>query len=246
MNKIIPRISIPTNMKKILTEEEWGMLLSQWRYYDLRGRTLLEKESIPISEKHFSNETTKKLKPAKWAQVEFKRWFKVNPQDIDQSLFQKERKDELQEKTRKLILEAFAEVKSKPEKYGGEFKTTIPKNFLKGFLEINNMICKLGGNIADWVEQSLEWAQRICNGESWETICNLADTDMLCQRLVVWKNGKLRLVGGGYVPNFAKEYPPSRVGLEEFDFNKVKSFDEVVPLVVLRKGNIANPFWYDL
>ena len=50
--------------------------------------------------------TTKQATTAKRA-TEY-RGVKVNPQAIDQSHFQKKRKDESQEKIRKLILEAFA------------------------------------------------------------------------------------------------------------------------------------------
>ena len=93
-----------------------------------RERTFSEKELIAILEKYFSNEATEQATTAKVAQVPTEdQWFEVNPQTINQSLFKKNRKDERQERTRKLILEAFAEVKSSPEKYGRKFKTMMPK-----------------------------------------------------------------------------------------------------------------------
>ena len=163
-----------------------------------RERTFSEKEPIAILEKYFSNEATEQATTAKVAQVPTEdQWFEVNPQTINQSLFKKKRKDERQERTRKLILEAFAEVKSSPEKYGRKFKTMMPKKTWtsKTVAELKQLACEFGNHNADWVEQALEWAQRICNGESWEAVCNNADTANW-YRLVVWKNGYARLVGG--------------------------------------------------
>ena len=136
-----------------------------------REKTFSEQELIAILEKYFSNEATEQTTTANVAQVPTDdQWFEVNPRAINQSLFQKKRKDERQEKTRKLILEAFAEVKSSPEKYGKKFKTMMPKKTWtsKTVEELKQLACKLGDHNADWVEQALEWAQRICNGESWE------------------------------------------------------------------------------
>jgi len=53
--------------------------------------------------------------------------FEVNPLAIDQRLFQTKRNDESQEETRQWILEAFAEAKANPEKYGKTFYTLIPE-----------------------------------------------------------------------------------------------------------------------
>lgn len=195
-----------------------------------RERTFSEKELIAILEKYFSNEATEQATTAKVAQVPTEaQWFEVNPQTINQSLFKKNRKDERQERTRKLILEAFAEVKSSPEKYGRKFKTMMPKKTWtsKTVAELKQLACEFGNHNADWVEQALEWAQRICNGESWEAVCNNADTANW-YRLVVWKNGYARLVGGsrGYVCN-----PASDVCCSVYDSNG--SFNKTVPLVVL-------------
>ena len=55
------------------------------------------------------------------------KWFKVNPEAINREFFQNERADIKQEKTRRLILEAFFEWENKPEKYARMFETLIPK-----------------------------------------------------------------------------------------------------------------------
>ncbi len=196
-----------------------------------RERTFSEKELIAILEKYFSNEATEQATTAKVAQVPTEdQWFEVNPQTINQSLFKKKRKDERQERTRKLILGAFAEVKSSPEKYGRKFKTMMLKKTwtFKTVAELKQLACEFGNHNADWVEQALEWAQRICNGESWEAVCNNADTANW-YRLVVWKNGYARLVGGSRCNgNFN---PASDVDF--IDCYSSRSISNTVPLVVL-------------
>lgn len=196
-----------------------------------RERTFSEKELIAILEKYFSNEATEQATTAKVAQVPTEdQWFEVNPQTINQSLFKKNRKDERQERTRKLILEAFAEVKSSPEKYGRKFKTMMPKKTWtsKTVAELKQLACEFGNHNADWVEQALEWAQRICNGESWKAVCNNADTANW-YRLVVWKNGYARIVGGS---RHDDNYFPASDDLSD-DYFSFNSFDNTVPLVVL-------------
>ena len=196
-----------------------------------RERTFSEKELIAILEKYFSNEATEQATTAKVAQVPTEdQWFEVNPQTINQSLFKKKRKDERQERTRKLILEAFAEVKSSPEKYGRKFKTMMLKKTwtFKTVAELKQLACEFGNHNADWVEQALEWAQRICNGESWEAVCNNADTANW-YRLVVWKNGYARLVGGSR--HNSDYYPASDV--VSGGCNSDDRICHTVPLVVL-------------
>ena len=198
-----------------------------------RERTFSEKELIAILEKYFSNEATEQATTAKVAQVPTEdQWFEVNPQTINQSLFKKKRKDERQERTRKLILAAFAEVKSSPEKYGRKFKTMMPKKTwtYKTVAELKQLACEFGNHNADWVEQALEWAQRICNGESWEAVCNNADTANW-YRLVVWKNGYARLVGGSR--RGSNSYPASDVNF--YDYYSYGRIYDTVPLVVLKK-----------
>ena len=89
------------------------------------------------------------------------------------------------------------------------------------------MACKLGDHNADWVEQALEWAQRISNGESWEVICNNADTANW-YRMIIWKNGYARLVGGSR--NRSNVFPASDVHNYDYDSYGIIY---TVPLVVL-------------
>lgn len=200
-----------------------------------RERTFSEKELIAILEKYFSNEATEQATTAKVAQVPTEdQWFEVNPQTINQSLFKKKRKDERQERTRKLILEAFAEVDKHPEKYASAFYTLMPEkkwNDYKTVAELKAYANDLDGQMADWVEQALEWAQRLFNGESWETICNNADTANW-YRVILWENGCYRLVGGSR-NNFNDDPPAS--GVFNYDFASYSFFLDTVPLVVLKK-----------
>ena len=128
--------------------------------------------------------------------------FWVNSSNIDRSIFETPMDDEKQECTRQLILEAFVQVDKYPKVYGAPFYTLIPEKSWDGskFVEeLIEMARELGDHIADWVEQALEWAQRICNGESWESICNDAvATDWY--KLVLWKNNYARVVGGNLNP----------------------------------------------
>lgn len=144
-----------------------------------RKQTFSEQELSSILEEHILENTIKKAMTAKVAQKPTEdEWFEVKPYTIDQQLFKKKRKDEQQEATRQLILKAFVEMKNDSEKYGINFRTMIPKQewAYKTVAQLKEMARRLGGHNADWVEQALEWAQRIANGESWEAICNDADT----------------------------------------------------------------------
>lgn len=154
-----------------------------------RKMTFSEKEISSILEEHFSRQ-----KPTEGE------WFEVKPQDINQKLFRRKRKNEEQERVRKIIIEAFVEMKENPEEYGRSFKTMMPEKTWdsKTVFELKKMACQLGDHNANWVEQALEWAQRIANGESWEAICNDVDTANW-YRLVVWKYGYTRRVGGSSV-----------------------------------------------
>ena len=157
--------------------------------------------------------------------------FKVNPLEIDRNLFQKEREYKRQEETRQLILEAFTKVDEDPEKYGKPFKTLMPEKTWQGWKKVGELIdiaYKLGDHDADWVEQALEWAQRISNGETWEDICNNPDTANW-YRLIEWKNGYYRLVGG------SRERYNYRPASDVHDDNYLSNYGifYTVPLVVL-------------
>ena len=192
--------------------------------------TFSEKELIAIVEKHLSSETTQKTTMAKVAQKPTEdAWFEVKPQAIDQKLFKNKRTDNRQEVTRKLILEAFTEMKDNPEKYGKNFKTMMPKKTWSS--KTVAQIKEMGDHHANWVEQALEWAQRIANGESWEDLCNAKDTANW-YRVVVWKNGYARLVGGSVCNDV--DFPASDVGDVDYDmFNDDIYVNDTVPLVAL-------------
>ncbi len=155
-------------------------------------------------------------------------WFEVDPQAIDRGLFEKERKDPEQEKTRQLILEAFVEFDANPEKYSGKFEIMVPNTtwelrtvyygtegepilILEKMVlgtDIMELACVLGDRTADWVEQALEWAQRICNGETWEALCNTEEKAYFHHRIIVWKNNKLRIVGNATIDCHSGYYRP--------------------------------------
>ena len=158
------------------------------------------------------------------------KWFEVNPETINQKLFKEERADPQQEETRKLIQEAFAAVKSNPEKYASSFKTLMPEKTwnYKTVAELKELATILGDHMADWVEQALEWAQRIQNGESWENLCNDVDTAN-CYRLIAWKNGYTRVVGGSRRSN---DSDPASVVYDSSSYSDSTLYD-TVPLVVL-------------
>ena len=196
-----------------------------------REMTFSEQELSSILGEHFSSKTTEKAMTDKVAQKPTEdAWFEVKPQAIDQKLFEKKRNNNRQETTRQLILEAFAEMKNNPEKYGKNFKTMMPKKTWssKTGAQLKEIASNLGDHNANWVEQALEWAQRIANGESWEAICNDKDTANW-YRLVVWKNGYARLVGGSV--NNISNNPASNVN--NFNFNEYSNLIYAVPLVVL-------------
>lgn len=187
------------NLKKL---EDSGMKIT----LQVNGRemTFSEQELTSILEEHFSSKTTQKITTAKVTQSPTENvWFEVKPQSIDQELFKSKRENKRQEVARQLILEAFIKMRNNPARYGKNFKTMMPKKTWK-YASIPSLLReanKLGDHNADWVEQALEWAQRIANGESWETICNNRDTANW-YRLVGWKKGcTWRLVGGSVCRN---------------------------------------------
>lgn len=196
-----------------------------------RERTFSEKELVAILESVFSNEVVRPanmVRPAK-APVEGE-WFKVEPLAINQALFYKERENAKQESMRQLIVEAFIELKLDPEKYGKIFKTMMPKKewTYKTAMELKIVACTLGDCMASWVEQALEWAQRIENGEPWENICNKPDTSNWF-RAIRWKNGQIRLVGGS-----VREYDESSAcDIGNADHDNSDMILRTVPLVMI-------------
>lgn len=195
-----------------------------------REMTFSEKELAIILEEHFSsktqhNETSEVTKkPTEGIP------FEVKPKAIDRTLFEQKRKDDRQEITRQYIVEAFKEMEKNPEKYARKFKTLMPvKNWeSKTITEMEELSSKMGGHIADWVEQALEWAQRISNGETWEDVCNNPDTANW-YRVIIWKDGFVRFVGGSL--NYKFSHPASYVNHNVYYY--VYRINFTVPLIVL-------------
>lgn len=160
------------------------------------------------------------------------KWFDVNPETINKKIYKRRRNDVKQEQTRQFILEAFKEVECNPNRYAAPFRTIMPEKTWSAinFEKSQNVAKQLQGYMADWVEQGLEWAQRIDNGESWESVSNEADKANW-YRIVMWKNGKLRLVGGACLNN--SNYSASDVC--DFDFDLNNEFFDAVPLIASRK-----------
>ena len=196
------------------------------------GREMIfqEKELVAILNEYF------KIKKAQ-SPIE-NTYFEVNPNSINLDLFKAVRRDSAQEITRRIILDAFEEVKKYPQKYGNPFKTMIPN--LNDCQDVSS-ICrptvndlieeskKMGGHIASWVEQALEWAQRLENGESWKNICNDPD-EIKWYRLVIWKDGYARRVGGASF--IAYEHAASR--LLDYRLYGSDHLNYTVPLLVLK------------
>lgn len=158
--------------------------------------------------------------------------FLVRPSEIDRNLFKDPRVDPNQERVRRLIEKAFNKVDKEPKKYGGDFSTFIPKKEWadgKNAAELKEEAKNQGGHMADWIEQALEWAQRIGNSESWETICNVPDTNKH-YRMIIGESGYCKMIGGS--TKFEDNYPPANEGA---DCNIVGSmFAATVPLIVLK------------
>lgn len=156
--------------------------------------------------------------------------FIVYPWLIKWSLFEQEREDPKQEATRKIILAALERTKKYPNRYSRSFKTIIPEKTWesKTVSELSWMAVEKGGHMADWVEQALVWAQKIQNGKTWEDICNKPDT-IKCYRLVTWKDGSIRGVGG--LCNNKSEASATEISLCGYGY-KVR-LKNAVPLIVL-------------
>lgn len=207
-----------------------------------REMTFSEEELVAILEKHFDTEATQQEeKDAQTTETQKQagtevvqtptegKWFEVRPAEIDQRLFSEKKSDQSQERTRQLILEAFAKMKNN-SKYARTFKTLMPEKTWneKSGNELRAIACILGDHMADWVEQALEWAQRIANGETWKEVCNDPDTANW-YRLIVWKNGYTRLVGGSR--KYDDISPAS--GVYYYDCTPDYRLYYAVPLVVL-------------
>ena len=137
------------------------------------------------------------------------KWFMVNPMCIDRKLFEEKREDRIQECLRKLILQTFKAVDEKPKIYRYPFSTLIPKKEelpsvmwadteKRTIHEFEHLLKNYNSSYswANIMEQSLEWAQCIQNGETWEDLCNNPDT-VTRHRLVIDRNEeRIYTIGG--------------------------------------------------
>ncbi len=162
-----------------------------------RKVTFLEEEIVAIVEKYFNTQVMEAKTIETFPKTEEKEWFEVNLATIDKALFAEKRTDERQEATRKLILKAFARAESNPAKYAKHFKTVLPEKLWteKTIAQLKQVAIAIGDHVADWVEQALEWAQKISNGETWEAICNEPDCSKW-HRIIIGKNGQAYIGGG--------------------------------------------------
>lgn len=171
------------------------------------------------------------------------KWFEVNPLGIDRSLFEKPISDEKQEWVRQIILKAFIELDKHPEKYSSTFYTQFAEKDEYGRKIETQDECMeyanyLGGRLADWVEEALQWAQRFTNGETWEDV---NDNDDAINGWYEWileyrKNYKY------YVCHYRNEryFPKKSIDMPEFNLDILlnllsnSSYIFVIPLVVIK------------
>ena len=156
------------------------------------------------------------------------KWFEVDPNIISQNLFKQKRVDKKQEAVRQMIIAAIAEMQLNP-KYQKTFKTLMPRKTWssKTVMQLAIEAKERGDEMATWIHQALEWAQRITNGESWEEVCNAPDTTNW-YRLIFWKNGCARLVGGSITDR--NNFPASKIHFDDLLDDRILSF--TVPLIV--------------
>lgn len=127
------------------------------------------------------------------------KWFKVDPNTINIE-FVKEKLTVPEnsryysdcERTLHLILEAFDQVISNPDKYGRTFFVMVPTKIwttmtLEQILEFAN---KLNCETENWIQHSLELSQRIQNGETVEEVLNTSTF----HKLFLGKNGELNTI----------------------------------------------------
>ena len=168
-----------------------------------------------------------------------KDWYKVTPHLISRNLFKNPRKDPWQEQLRCLINDAFEEVDKNPDApYSKTFYTLVPEKIWNKPVKVyvlQNYACELGDGMASWIEQALEWAERISNGASWQSLCDTVDKSKW-YRLIVWKNHKYISVGGSSQNNTLH----TKTHLQLHELSQKSHFDETydtVPVVVKYENN---------
>jgi len=122
-------------------------------------------------------------------------------------------------------------MKENPEK-NKDFKVLIPKRDKDHYGEnpsvskLKNFARQIGDHMSYWWEWALTIAQRIANGESWESLCNEPDTANW-YLLVEWYEHS-RMVGGSILSY--QNFPAAHIDSYTFwDHDWVKN---TVPLVV--------------
>lgn len=211
-------------MKDYRQEEKWTLPING------REMTFTKQELIAILEKNFSQEANKQTNTEKkWSISSEGKRFKVDLLSIDRSIFKKKRPNRPQEMTRQFILEAFEQVDKYPERYASQFEILIPKKNWTGskaVVEIEQYAKEFGGQVTDVVEQALEWAQRISNGESWDVICNTNDF-----KLIACRKGYARISeGSNEILNFI---PILKTKTEVYGGREV--FYNTVPVVTIKQ-----------
>ena len=195
--------------------------------------TFSEQEIISILKEHFESDITEEeFVTGHNEKTDKANCFMVDPTSIDRTYFEEKRNDKKQEKTRKIIMKAFAEVDKDPERYNKIFWTMVPEKTWawKTVKELQEVSFNLGGHTANWVEQALEWAQRIYNDQNdngWEKICNQKDPANYYR--MIFFGDYLCYVGGS--KKCSSDGPSSDIYVVKYKPN-VK-LDYTVPLVVL-------------
>ena len=206
----VREITVPVNGKEVTLSEEKLIEIIECYFRGEKVRTTLEIASIPTEGKYFE----------------------VNFFSINQNKFKRKRKNPVQEQLRQQILKAFVEVANNPERYALPFKTVIPKRphglAPRQVEEVKKMAEYVGDHNADWVEQTLEWAQRISNGEKWRTLCNKNDTAKW-HRLVEGANGEFLCVGGATEDSNAGKHNCIHMSL----LKPSRYVEKIVPLVIV-------------
>lgn len=203
-----------------------------------REKTFSENELVSILEDYFatSSENSIPQTAAKAKTPKNKNRYIVDLQTINRDLFVEERTDPTEESLRCNIQKAFVSADANPSKYGKRFETLIPNSKEHCYTakeELYVLAYDLGDHIADWVEQCLEWAQRISDGEQWGNICDKPDTHKY-QRLIISSNkpNKNFKIVGSYHDNNS---PHPEFYLSDFSSDSEFAESEVyhtVPLVI--------------
>lgn len=163
--------------------------------------------------------------------------FCVDLQSIDVEKIEKMPCKVYYEGIKKVVLYALKLAQVMPAKYGNRFYTYIPYleelEFDDFKFEVVSQLVefgsKIGDHCADWIEQGLEWAQRIQNGEDFVSLCEIQDA-IEYSRIVVFDDDMLWNVGGGGNDVHSYCVPPADVVPTRYD----TTLDKIryVPLVV--------------